>query len=216
MSEADRESEEVGHGTREASDLTELFFQALQTIVDNSLKLTLDHHLAWYAHFELGRLLVRRGGHENLVRARGHFTTIIEAKVLMGPSKGKGKVSLQSGIVLKTNAARKSSLPMTAACPAERVHYRSRRCQKAIRRDRGTLSARPLCECSHRRVSCRIHSASASNSRVFSVLAFLHRCFFESSVIMLELRRSCVLLVLLLQSSLTLGVSSVMFAEVVS
>lgn len=91
--------------------------QSFELIINNATHLTLEHQIAWYAHFELGRLLTRIGGAANQARARDLFQTIIEARVVLGPTKGKGKVSLQSGIILKANAARKCS-PMPGCARA--------------------------------------------------------------------------------------------------
>lgn len=75
--------------------------------ITNSTKLELDHHVAYLCHVELARLLVKLGP-AHFDDARQHLSMVLEAKIPFGPSKGKGKVSMQNAFVMKANGIRKS------------------------------------------------------------------------------------------------------------
>lgn len=78
--------------------------EAFRAVLDNSLKLELDHHIAYFAHYEYARLLTKLGK-ENHTEARKHLSLVLDGKVPLGPTKGKGKVSLHNIVVLRANAA---------------------------------------------------------------------------------------------------------------
>lgn len=73
----------------------------------NSTKLELDHHVAYLCHVELARLLIKLGP-EHYVDARQHLDMVLHGTVPFGPTKGKGKVSMQNAFVLKANGIRKA------------------------------------------------------------------------------------------------------------
>ncbi|GJN90607.1 hypothetical protein Rhopal_003619-T1 [Rhodotorula paludigena] len=61
-----------------------------------------DHHLVWFAHYELGRLYHAR---EEWAKAREQYELVMSGKGLeVSTKKGKGKVSLQNMAVLRSNA----------------------------------------------------------------------------------------------------------------
>lgn len=74
--------------------------------VINSTNLELDHHVAYLCHVELARLMVKLGP-EHFEDAKHHLDMVLEAKIPFGPSKGKGKVSMQNAFVMKANGIRK-------------------------------------------------------------------------------------------------------------
>ena len=78
-----------------------------RTVLDHSLRLELDHQIAYFAHYEYARLLTKLGP-EHHAEARTHLAAVLEGKVQLGPSKGKGKVSLQNVAVIRANAASES------------------------------------------------------------------------------------------------------------
>ncbi|ORY90242.1 hypothetical protein BCR35DRAFT_299838 [Leucosporidium creatinivorum] len=62
-----------------------------------------DHHLVWFAHYELGRLYGSMGEY---TKARQHYEMVMSGKGLeISHKKGKGKVSLQNMAVLRSNSA---------------------------------------------------------------------------------------------------------------
>lgn len=79
--------------------------EALRVVLDNSLNLELDHHIAYFAHYEYARLLTKLGTAHH-AEARKHLQLVLDGKVPLGPTKGKGKVSLHNMVILRANAAR--------------------------------------------------------------------------------------------------------------
>lgn len=74
------------------------------------MKLELEHHLAWFAHFEYARMLMRKGGPSNYELCKQHLDKVLEGKVVLGPTKGKGKVSMQNMAVIRANSTSESWL----------------------------------------------------------------------------------------------------------
>ena len=96
---------------------------AFRIVLDNSLKLELDHHIAYFAHYEYARLLAKTGK-EHYAEARKHLSLVLDGKVPLGPTKGKGKVSLHNMVVLRANAASMSSLrPVLYHSDAPRLQW---------------------------------------------------------------------------------------------
>ncbi|GAA6002647.1 hypothetical protein JCM10207_007609 [Rhodosporidiobolus poonsookiae] len=61
-----------------------------------------DHHLVWFAHYELGRLHHARG---DWTKARSEYETVMSGKIPeLSTKKSKGKVSLQNMAVLRSNS----------------------------------------------------------------------------------------------------------------
>jgi len=76
---------------------------ALQRVLDNGHKIELDHHLVYYAHYELGRLHACMGQRDE---ARKHFDLVLSGKPLeANASTRKGKYSLESVLIMRTHAA---------------------------------------------------------------------------------------------------------------
>ena len=67
----------------------------------------MDHQIVWFAHYEYGRLLMAMG-EEHYSQAKEQFAIVLENRVQLGPTKGKGKVSLQNVVVLRANASSES------------------------------------------------------------------------------------------------------------
>lgn len=62
-----------------------------------------DHHLVWFAHYELGRLFDCKG---ELGKAKAEYELVMSGKGMeTSPRKGKGKVSLQNMAILRSNSA---------------------------------------------------------------------------------------------------------------
>jgi len=69
----------------------------------NGPKIELDHHIVYYAHYELGRLLACKGDTEG---ARRHLDLVLSGKPLEVNAAGKkGKYSLENSLHLRTHAA---------------------------------------------------------------------------------------------------------------
>ncbi|CCM00537.1 uncharacterized protein FIBRA_02571 [Fibroporia radiculosa] len=77
---------------------------AFEAVFTNGTKVTLDHHLIYYAHYEYGRLLACKGDKEG---ARKHLELVMSGKPLEGPGGNhrKGKYSLENALHVRTNAA---------------------------------------------------------------------------------------------------------------
>lgn len=90
-------------------DASKQALEAYKIVMDNSLKLELDHHIAYFAHYEYARLLTKMGK-EHHAEAKKHLSLVLDGKVPLGPTKGKGKVSLHNMVILRANAACKSFL----------------------------------------------------------------------------------------------------------
>ncbi|KAL5496113.1 hypothetical protein ACEPAH_3030 [Sanghuangporus vaninii] len=75
---------------------------AFQRVLSNAPKIELDHHLVYYTHFEMGRLLACTGRKQE---ARKHFDLILSGKNLEVSSHSrKGKYSFESALLLRTHA----------------------------------------------------------------------------------------------------------------
>ncbi|KAH8108408.1 hypothetical protein DFH11DRAFT_1747789 [Phellopilus nigrolimitatus] len=76
---------------------------ALQRVLDNGPKVELDHQIVYYAHFEMGRLNACMGRKDE---ARKHFDLVLSGKSLeVNSSTRKGKYSLESALMMRTQAA---------------------------------------------------------------------------------------------------------------
>ncbi|EMD32712.1 hypothetical protein CERSUDRAFT_161188 [Gelatoporia subvermispora B] len=76
---------------------------AFETVFADSPKVTLDHHLIYYSHYEYGRLLACKG---DKAGARQHLDLVMSGKPLEGPGvTRKGKYSLENALHVKTHAA---------------------------------------------------------------------------------------------------------------
>lgn len=75
---------------------------SLCNVIESSHRLSLDHYLCYFAHYELGRLYASQG---NTSAAREQFDMVMSGKTLEATSKGKGKYSMQNMCTLRTNGA---------------------------------------------------------------------------------------------------------------
>ena len=75
--------------------------QSLQFVTARGAELTYDHYLAYFAHYELGRLYLSMG---RLDDARDMFDVVLSGKNL-GDHGRKGKYSMQNMAVLRSNGA---------------------------------------------------------------------------------------------------------------
>jgi hypothetical protein len=75
---------------------------SLCNVIESSHRLSLDHYLCYFAHYELGRLYASQG---NTTAAREQFDMVMSGKTLEATSKGKGKYSMQNMCTLRTNGA---------------------------------------------------------------------------------------------------------------
>lgn len=107
LAEADKAMIDVCLLSRPSEPLLIVYpHQSLQIGITNSTLLELDHHIAYLCHVELARLLVKLGD-DRQAEARQHLNMVLEGKVPFGPTKGKGKVSMQNAFVMKANGIRK-------------------------------------------------------------------------------------------------------------
>ncbi|MCO5565320.1 hypothetical protein L7F22_018993 [Adiantum nelumboides] len=83
----------------EAAEQAEI---SLRNVIESSHRLSLDHYLCYFAHYELGRLYASQG---NKSEAREHYDMIMSGKTLEASTKGKGKYSMQNMCTLRTNGA---------------------------------------------------------------------------------------------------------------
>lgn len=83
----------------EAAEQAEI---SLRNVIESSHRLSLDHYLCYFAHYELGRLYASQG---NTSEAREHYDMIMSGKTLEATTKGKGKYSMQNMCTLRTNGA---------------------------------------------------------------------------------------------------------------
>ncbi|GAA6038616.1 hypothetical protein JCM8097_009449 [Rhodosporidiobolus ruineniae] len=76
---------------------------SFNNVVKHGKDIVVDHHLVWFAHYELGQLYRARG---EWVKARQQYEQVMSGKGLeISSKKGKGKVSLQNMAVLRSNSA---------------------------------------------------------------------------------------------------------------
>ncbi|KAI0071516.1 hypothetical protein K474DRAFT_1630434 [Panus rudis PR-1116 ss-1] len=76
---------------------------SFELVFTHGTKIELDHFIVYFAHFELGRLLARRGDKQS---ARTHIELVVSGKPLeVNPSARKGKYSLEAGLHVRANAA---------------------------------------------------------------------------------------------------------------
>ncbi|KAF4567143.1 hypothetical protein EYR40_006137 [Pleurotus pulmonarius] len=73
--------------------------QAFETVFENGMKIELDHHLVYHAHYELGRLLTCQG---DIHGARKHLDLVLSGKTL---TLRKGKYSMENALNIRTHAA---------------------------------------------------------------------------------------------------------------
>ncbi|KAJ8509486.1 hypothetical protein ONZ45_g8372 [Pleurotus djamor] len=73
--------------------------QAFETIFHNGLKISLDHHIVYHAHYELGRLLACQGDEQG---AQTHFDLVLSGKTL---TTRNGKYSMENALHVRTHAA---------------------------------------------------------------------------------------------------------------
>ncbi|XP_006464184.1 hypothetical protein AGABI2DRAFT_194724 [Agaricus bisporus var. bisporus H97] len=77
--------------------------EAFRHVLENGPKITLDHHIVYYTHYELGRLLACQGHHD---AARNEFELVTSGKYLeVGPSGRKGKYSMENALQMRCHAA---------------------------------------------------------------------------------------------------------------
>ncbi|PWN42672.1 hypothetical protein IE81DRAFT_289951 [Ceraceosorus guamensis] len=74
---------------------------SLRKVIDEGHKISLDHYLVYFAHYELGRLHACRG---QVDQARDQFNLIMNGKNLEDKGR-KGKYSMQNMCVLRSNGA---------------------------------------------------------------------------------------------------------------
>lgn len=92
--------ENVGITTEEAVEGADAAFRA---VLEYGPKIELDHHLVYYAHYELGRLLACQG---KVDEAKIEFELVLSGKYLeVGSSGRKGKYSLENLLLMRTHAA---------------------------------------------------------------------------------------------------------------
>lgn len=99
------------------ADLDRAAVTALKKAIEHGQQIEHDHYLLWFAHLELGRLYTSMG-EEHYTLAKQHISLVLEGKVPMSTKRGKGKVSLQSMVVLRAHGA--SELYMTTHCRLRR------------------------------------------------------------------------------------------------
>ncbi|KAH9914287.1 uncharacterized protein B0H18DRAFT_1145542 [Fomitopsis serialis] len=76
---------------------------AFEEIFKDGDKITLDHYLNYYAHFEYGRLMACKG---DKTSAREHLELVMSGKSLEGPGvHRKGKYSMENALHVRTHAA---------------------------------------------------------------------------------------------------------------
>ncbi|GAA5986682.1 hypothetical protein JCM11641_001361 [Rhodosporidiobolus odoratus] len=73
---------------------------SFNNILQHSKEIQHDHHLVYFAHYELGRLHHCRGEYD---KAREHYDNVMGGRVVI-EKKSKGKVSLQNMVVLRANS----------------------------------------------------------------------------------------------------------------
>ncbi|GAA5888776.1 hypothetical protein JCM6882_002847 [Rhodosporidiobolus microsporus] len=84
------------------AEADELALTSLNFILQHGKDIEVDHHLVWFAHYELGRLFHSQG---QWTKAREQYERVMSGKGMeVGKKKGKGKVSLQNMAVLRSNA----------------------------------------------------------------------------------------------------------------
>ncbi|KAI0920179.1 hypothetical protein AcW1_001987 [Taiwanofungus camphoratus] len=94
------DSEKVGISQ---SDAERAALSAFEAVFANGAKITLDHHLIYYAHYEYGRLLACTGDTDG---ARRHLELILSGKSLEATGgTRKGKYSMEDALHVRTNAA---------------------------------------------------------------------------------------------------------------
>jgi tetratricopeptide (TPR) repeat protein len=77
--------------------------EAFEGVFKHGTKIELDHHLVYYAHYELGRLLVCLG---DIDAGRRHFEMVLSGKPLeVKYSNRKGKYSMENALHMRTFAA---------------------------------------------------------------------------------------------------------------
>ncbi|UZJ52370.1 hypothetical protein CBS101457_001690 [Exobasidium rhododendri] len=81
---------------QEAAEQAEI---SLRNVIDSSHRLSLDHYLCYFAHYELGRLRANQGKTEE---AKEEFNLILSGKKLLSH---KGKASLANMVLLRSNGA---------------------------------------------------------------------------------------------------------------
>ncbi|KAF9808167.1 hypothetical protein IEO21_07953 [Rhodonia placenta] len=76
---------------------------SFEAVFTDGGRITLDHHLIYYAHYEYGRLLACKGDKQG---AREHLELVMSGKPLEGPGGNrKGKYSLENALHVRTHAA---------------------------------------------------------------------------------------------------------------
>lgn len=84
---------------REASEQSGI---SLRNVIEASHRLSLDHYICFFAHYELGRLLASQGDKSG---AREHYDMVMSGKPLeANPGKGS-KYSMKNMCTLRTNGA---------------------------------------------------------------------------------------------------------------
>lgn len=83
----------------EAAEQAEI---SLRNVIESSHRLSLDHYLCYFAHYELGRLFASQ---DDKNAARQQFELIMSGKTLEASTKGKGKYSMQNMCTLRSNGA---------------------------------------------------------------------------------------------------------------
>ncbi len=79
---------------------------SFQAIFDHGAHVQKDHHLVWFAHYELGRVHQAMG---RFAQAKAEFEQVLSGKGMeLGTKRGKGKVSLQNMAVLRSDGALQS------------------------------------------------------------------------------------------------------------
>ncbi|BGP12355.1 hypothetical protein JCM10213v2_000271 [Rhodosporidiobolus nylandii] len=74
--------------------------RSFRNVIEHGRDLAVDHHLVYFAHYELGKLHHVRGEYP---KAREHYEVVMSGKVEVN-KKSKGKVSLQNMVVLRANS----------------------------------------------------------------------------------------------------------------
>ncbi|KAG8808352.1 hypothetical protein FRC17_003991 [Serendipita sp. 399] len=84
-------------------DAAKLAKESFEFVLSNGPKIVYDHHIVYWAHYELGRLEARNGNKEE---AKRHIELVLSGKVLeVNWSGRKGKYSLENALNLRSNAA---------------------------------------------------------------------------------------------------------------
>ncbi|KAG7441581.1 uncharacterized protein BT62DRAFT_936891 [Guyanagaster necrorhizus] len=79
---------------------------AFEAVFEAGPNIELDHHIVYYAHYELGRLLACQGKDDE---ARKQFNLVLSGKHLeVGPSGKKGKYSMENALHMRAHAAQEA------------------------------------------------------------------------------------------------------------